>query len=594
MDSRRNFSSAEKNSIAIIQGVDAGGMEADHIVPFSKGGDTDVSNCQLISPEANRAKGNRFMNLRAWQKKFLSAWDGRDSGTPFLLVAIPGGGKTFAALKAAHEWLMAGNDRRVIVVVPTDNLRNQWQKEALTNFGLQLQTKEFGVNFKSGFTGAVTTYATVSSQTMLLKALCSRCPTMVIFDEIHHCGDNATYGIAVKEAFSNAKEKLLLSGTPWRTCGTMIPFVTYDGNGMSVSHYSYDYPSALNENVVRWLVFHYDSGELHFPVDGRIEQFNLDITEEEASQRLGKLLQPDGEFVSGQIVKAHARLMEIRKTVPDAAAMAACKDQWHAQAVAKTIERLTGCVPHVVVSDDDISTGTVDSFRNARSEWIVSVRQVSEGTDIKRLQVLCYFTNWVTSIFFRQLIGRVSRFRDIDDFEGYVFLPSDPRLKQLATTIMEAQQSAARSPIEREKGDTTSNKADAISPAAEPFSTRHTGSELVLICNKEYPKDIADKILDIHHKEGLPLSHVAKVFDYIAAAPVVSVVNKVKEPETLESEIDRLRKQINTAAVRLAKASGIEIKEVHMRFNKPQSQMSLQELRAKLSKILEWHRSKFN
>lgn len=34
-------------------------MDADHVTPWSKGGNTDYNNCQVLCKTHNRAKGNR-------------------------------------------------------------------------------------------------------------------------------------------------------------------------------------------------------------------------------------------------------------------------------------------------------------------------------------------------------------------------------------------------------------------------------------------------------------------------------------------------------------------------------------------------------
>ena len=34
-------------------------MDADHVTPWSKGGVTDIGNCQMLCKTHNRAKGNR-------------------------------------------------------------------------------------------------------------------------------------------------------------------------------------------------------------------------------------------------------------------------------------------------------------------------------------------------------------------------------------------------------------------------------------------------------------------------------------------------------------------------------------------------------
>jgi len=132
----RLFTKRQKQAVELVTGATGHG---DHIVPHSKGGLTSVENCQLISQAANIKKGDFFFKPRRWQEEFFKQWIARVANT-FLLIVIPGGGKTMAALQAARTWMAAGSDRRVIVVVPTDSLREQWREEA-AKAGLDLQTK---------------------------------------------------------------------------------------------------------------------------------------------------------------------------------------------------------------------------------------------------------------------------------------------------------------------------------------------------------------------------------------------------------------------------------------------------------------------
>src|SRR5262249_3164375 len=92
--------------------------------------------------------------------------------------------------------------------------------------------------------------------------------------------------------------------------------------------------------------------------------------------------------------------------------------------------------------DDNVAQGSIDKYAKGTSTWIVAVRMVSEGVDIKRLAVMAYLTNATTELFFRQAIGRVMR-RDSSqgrrDKTAYCILPEDPRLKALAEKIKEFQ-----------------------------------------------------------------------------------------------------------------------------------------------------------
>ena len=61
-------------------------------------------------------------DLRSWQKRFVTSFNSWLE-TNFLLVALPAGGKSIAALYAANEWRKdAANRQRLIVYVgPLDH-----------------------------------------------------------------------------------------------------------------------------------------------------------------------------------------------------------------------------------------------------------------------------------------------------------------------------------------------------------------------------------------------------------------------------------------------------------------------------------------
>ena len=52
--------------------------------------------------------------------------------------------------------------------------------------------------------------------------------TLVVLDEIHHAGDAKSWGDAIREAFGDATRRLALTGTPFRSDDSPIPFVIYE------------------------------------------------------------------------------------------------------------------------------------------------------------------------------------------------------------------------------------------------------------------------------------------------------------------------------------------------------------------------------
>lgn len=576
----RQFSRKQRQAVALATGR-AG--DADHIFPHSAGGPTSVENCQLISASANRRKSAFVFKPRKWQTEFFEHWEERAPGAPFLLTVIPGGGKTMAALEVARRYLEAAPDRQVFIVVPTRNLCEQWKQEAV-RFGIELQTREFGTGFKDGFQGAVCTYSAVASQRLVFRKRCSIAPTLVILDEVHHCGDEATFGEGVRDAFELAKEKLLMSGTPWKSDGSAIPFVNYDADGYAKADYNYGQTRAVSEEVVRFLTFDHAAASVRNDRTGDIEMLSASMSDDDAQSLLRMVLDPNGEYVRQQIALAHKRLVECRKAIPDAGALAACIDQFHARGIARAIEEVTGCKPSIIVTDDDLNNDSVERFRNGTTEWLVAVRQVSEGTDIKRLQVLCYLTNVTSELFFRQLIGRVSRVRGMEDFEAHVFLPSDPRLIRCSHNIENEQVQALRDRIEMEAREI---KERDIALDLDPYSTQHHGTEVMLIGTDRVPVADARRIEAIAMQTGVSMTkvyQVLKMADVSFAAPEIPTVETSKE-----DRMNELRKQCNRTAFALSKAVSrngvtVEVQEIHSHFM-PQKHMTEQDLVAKLAAL---------
>jgi len=592
------FRKNDRDAAKIYQDVSPDAlMDGDHIHPKSRGGADDVANLQFLDPAANRAKSDHTVTPRQWQLDFLQDWD-RLTTESFLCVATPGGGKTWAALMAAQRFLHAGHDRRLLIVGPTLNVRRQWEVAALKQFGINLQTKEFGTNFKRGFVGGVATYSMLASSTALFRKICASAPTLVILDEPHHLSnDGGVWGESARIAFELAHRRLLLSGTPFRTDGRPIPFVRYDGSGVCVHDFKYDYPNALNDGVVRNLVFDYSHGSFDeiFRGAARTLDFHGEISEDDAKDRLRQILNPSGEFVAQVIRLAHAKLKTIRQSLPDAGAMAVCIDMQHAQRVADVIRRVTDCQPSIIVSDDEIATDSVEAYREGSGEWVVSVRQVTEGTDIKRLQVLCYLTTATTELIFRQLIGRISRVRYQDpdsppateeasqaDLEASVFLPADPRLIEHAKNIEEAQIRALK---EITADDPTPRETtERVTWDRMFLGSAHKGLEMMIIAGRSYTADEACRIQRIHAL-GVKMETAARIFDAeIRGVPSHQAHQHATETE--EDQMDRERKRCNKLAYRYSLLVKCDVKDVHGRWP-PQRTMSLGDLQKKRERLTE-------
>ncbi|MGP0222907.1 MULTISPECIES: DEAD/DEAH box helicase [unclassified Paenarthrobacter] len=396
-----------------------------------------------------RAAWGTAPKLRAWQQEALDLYMTRKP-KDFLAVATPGAGKTTFALRIATTLLDSGVVNRVTIVAPTDHLKRQWA-DAAARVGIAIDP-----NFKNsdgqhgrGFVGVAVTYAQVASKPMLHRAKTEAARTLVILDEIHHGGEALSWGDGLREAFDPAARRLALTGTPFRSDTSPIPFVEYvedrDGIRRSKADYTYGYGNALRDHVVRPVLFMAYSGQMRWRTSAGDEMAaslgEAAVTKDITSQAWRTALNPAGEWIPAVLAAADKRLSEVRRTVPDAGGLVIATDHEDARAYAGQLKKITGESPTVILSDDSKASSKIEEFSAGDKRWMVAVRMVSEGVDVPRLSVGVYATSTSTPLFFAQAVGRFVRARKRGETAS-VFLPSVPPLMVLANT-MEAERDHA-------------------------------------------------------------------------------------------------------------------------------------------------------
>ncbi len=391
--------------------------------------------------------------LRGWQKDAYHEYFRRPR-RDFLLVATPGAGKTAYALTVAAELLARREVAALTIVTPTEHLKHQWA-EAAARFGLAIDPAYRNAQGRAGadFAGVAVTYAQVAAHPALHRQRTENRRMLVIFDEIHHAGDALSWGDAVKEAFDPARRRLGLTGTPFRTDANPIPFVTYadepGGGKRSASDYVYGYGPALEDNVVRPVIFLAYSGEMHWRTragDEITATLGTPMTKDQIAQAWRTALDPAGEWVSRVLEAADKRLTEVRRGMPDAGGLVIAGDHEDARAYAALLRGLTGQRPVVVLSDDKTASRKISAFATSGDRWMVAVRMVSEGVDIPRLAVGVYATSVSTALFFAQAVGRFVRARQRGETAS-VFLPSVPVLLAYAAELEAERDHVLRSPL---------------------------------------------------------------------------------------------------------------------------------------------------
>lgn len=380
------------------------------------------------------------IKLRPWQQEAFAAY--RDTvlrGTRTLLIeATPGAGKTTAALVLALHQLKKRGATRLGIVVPTAHLKGQWGRAAAS---LDLHLDSAFSNGKGviagDYHGFVVTYAQVAQKPALFRRLTA--DACIILDEVHHAGDGLSWGDGLRAAFHEARFIICLSGTPFRSDNTPIPFVPYDDHGFSLPDYSYSYSRAVEEGVCRPTAFFTYGGEVAWRDDAgeAAALFTDELDRIGQSRRLRAALDSQSGWIAPMLKDAHTMLMTTRREHPDAGGLLVAADQASARKLAKLLATISGTPPVIILSEEAEAARRLKNFRNSSAPWLVACNMVSEGVDIPRLRVGVYATTVRTKMYFRQFLGRiVRRIPGLRSLQvAYCYLPADPTLTRLAEEI---------------------------------------------------------------------------------------------------------------------------------------------------------------
>ena len=566
-----------------------------------------------------RAAWGTASSLRAWQQEAISQYE-RDQPRDFLCVATPGAGKTTFALRVALMLLQTREIRRIVVVTPTEHLKVQWA-DAAARVGIQLDPGTGGSSRRGRsreYDGSAVTYAGVAARSYVYEALCVSKDVLVIFDEIHHAGDSKSWGEAVLYAFGNAKRRLALTGTPFRSDDHPIPFVAYDelapGVSQSRADYTYGYAEALADHVVRPVLFMNYGGPMRWRTKSGEElaaDLGVPMTKDLTSAAWRTALAPQGEWVSAVLRAADRRLTEVRRHVPDAGGLVIATNQTTARAYARLLTELTGTKPCVVLSDDSKASARIDEFSASEERWMVAVRMVSEGVDVPRLAVGVYATATSTPLFFAQAVGRFVRSRRRGEV-ATVFLPTVPVLLAHAATLEKQRDHVLGKPKNPddiwaetealiEQANRDESASDDLFGEYEALESQATFDH-VLFDSQAFGMHAEPSSQDESDYLGLPgLLEPAQVSVLLAERQRRQLRRRERDDRKAEPEVAlhralaSKRKELNSLVAQYARIKGIPHSHVHADLRRecggpPLAQASQKEVDERVKAIRGWMR----
>lgn len=512
--------------------------------------------------------------LRDWQRAAIEQLAGHD-GDAFLASATPAAGKTTFGLRVAYEALERGEVQRIAILAPTAHICRQWASDA-ARYGIDLEPNRPNSEGPepTDRDGVVVTYQAVAAGARPHRQACNARRTLLIADEPHHMGEHAAWGATAMDAFAKAHKRILLSGTPFRSDNTPIPWVEYDADGISAASYNYSYTQALMDGVCRPITFQPYDGDMEWTSDGmrRRADFSIVLPRNEDARRLRTALDGEGDWIRRVLVDADAKLGEIRAgDHPNAGGLVIAMDKQHAIQLAGQLAKISGEAPMIVTSDEADASARIARYAAGSTRWIVSVLMVSEGVDIPRLRVGVYATTARTELFFRQVVGRFIRRSPRPRHQmSYLFLPSDILLKTLASRIEEERNHAIEfkpgledgeldEPPERRRSEP--GVYEALYSDARPDEQIAIGENMMLFGDPEPAAKARPSAAFMAFGGG-----IAETVKPDAAA--VELPSAADAPESAYQQRERLREERSKLVATLARKGREDHREINARINR--------------------------
>jgi superfamily II DNA or RNA helicase len=431
-----------------------------HANPHTLGGPTVIGNAIGLCDHCHRRIDHTRLSAptpptpRGWQENDLPTVLDRlaANGGRYTCAAAPGAGKSLFAAMATRTLLDRGHVTRVVVVTPTDHLTHQWADEA-ANVGLYLdpEVKTEPDRQRRGYDGVAVTWAAFA-QGRAARAhleLALEEPTLFVFDEVHHAGDHATWGMACSALVKSVPSAryLNLSGTLFRSNpGQRIAPVEYlpdpddEGHLIAVADTEIYVEELVKQEVLRGLDLFGFGSEVSYidPTTGEVLHGDLGVAGER--KEIEVALHSDDAWVS-KFLDEWLRHLDNQSLALDGhpvKGLVVARDQAFALKYRDMLEELRpGLRVWLARSDDGPAAKQAleDARKSRHTGVLVSVNMASEGYDNPDLTTIAYLSNVTAGLRLAQIAGRVMRPTRTEkdagrNLTGTVWLPDIPAMRK--------------------------------------------------------------------------------------------------------------------------------------------------------------------
>lgn len=399
------------------------------------------SRCNFAQ-RANDARDTRI-GPRAWQLEALDPVVSQivTSGAA-TVSAAPGAGKTVFAGLVFDALREADIVDRLVVVAPRATIVDQWV-EALRK-ACHLELKPFSAVERKGQDGVVTTYQSLSDDSLAIHRLMQQNRTLLVLDEVHHVGEPAKTAWARKIAELagsvdppdlHVAGVLNLSGTLWRSkrserISTVRYEETSDGRIVSVVDFSVGPEDLIRQGQLRPV----DLYRLDAKVSVQdwtkldvVETTMADLDEEVAGAALRAIADTSTyraafvgsildrlEEIHRSLGRYHAKALIVAANQKDARTY---RDEVDAQMKARKLSPMA----ELAISDEPEAKKVLERFRRSNRVGVLcTVDMAGEGYDCPDIAVIGYATNKRTAMYVRQVVARAMRVTDREREMGIV------------------------------------------------------------------------------------------------------------------------------------------------------------------------------
>lgn len=376
--------------------------------------------------------------LRRWQSECVThALNKYESGSNhFFCQATPGAGKSIMAATLAKKLLDKGIVDLILCFSPSvsvaDSMRATFSGIINCPF-----------NGSLGSIGQSLTYQSIQYLGDDFWRTIEKYRLFVVFDEIHHCSgdepDRANiWGQQILSRIQGiATHTLALSGTPWRSDKYPIALAEYsDPEGKLFCDYQYGLAQAIEDNVCRK------------PKIVLVDNEHLTISEGSEKKSFASILEllkqsktSYQDVIHNTLAMEYVlslgcqKLSEIRKESLNAGGLVVASSVKHAKKVQKILIEKFGQSATLVTYHHDDPQSEIRAYQTGKTQWIVSVGMISEGTDIPRLQVCCHMSSVKTELYFRQVLGRILRVNESLNQQAWLYTFAEQNLIDYAERI---------------------------------------------------------------------------------------------------------------------------------------------------------------